>query len=533
MDFISDILDLDKEFLGKTIAIIVLCIFSFIYIEYKKIISCLEKLIDKILRERTSVNVEDKSDYKPKSKYRNDTKTPRLIFASLFLSVIIPIITKTNFCNLSWRKVSFEADADLRNALLAAMGSVIVILTFIETRRKNIDDAFRDRKLKGLELLGSENSRARLIGFDVLSVLIDEKIKEDDKQEAQQILNNICNNISMSSRKNMEYTSSEEGISKKEDPFAYVLMIENIRRHYYKEEEYIRYNKTPWNELSLEFIGGNFEGNLGFKGIKVYGDLIFRTCIFDKVLLAEAEINKLHFVDCSFGVGSISNNGKKEEVLNLNKATIKKSLRLERYKNINRNEANFEDIVFSEGCEEPELSLGKEDGIYAGKEFDRSSIDRAYEARKNKTHNDSLQGNMDKLCKLFTKILPFRLQKNNPSNTINRPSNEYSSTSVDDYYTELNNNENIPYKPVSKSHGVTQGSRQPRSQNAQGKSIAAKSQQLSVNTSNQEKSMALGDGYDEENSVNEQDKKTKRANVTRQPNVPRRGGRQRGGGTLS
>ena len=140
---------------------------------------------------------------------------------------------------------------------------------------------------------------------------------------------------------------------------------------------------------------------------------------------------------------------------------------------------------------------------------------------------------MDKLCKLFTKILPFRLQKNNPSNTINRPSNEYSSTSVDDYYTELNNNENIPYKPVSKSHGVTQGSRQPRSQNAQGKSIAAKSQQLSVNTSNQEKSMALGDGYDEENSVNEQDKKTKRANVTRQPNVPRRGGRQRGGGTLS
>ena len=499
MNSIFDVLD--KEFLGKTIAIIVLFIFSFIYIEYKKIISCLEKLIDKLRRKRTSFNVEDKSDYKPKSKYRNDTKTPRLIFASLVLSVIIPIITKTNFCNWSWRKVSFEADADLRNALLAAMGSVIVFLTFIETRRKNIDDAFRDRKLKGLELLGSENSRSRLIGFDVLSILIDEKIKEDDKQEAQQILNNICNNISMSSRKNMEYTSSKEGISKKEDPFAYVLMIENIRRHYYKEEEYIRYNKTPWNELSLEFIGGNFKGNLGFKGIKIYGDLIFRTCIFDKVLLAEAEINKLHFVDCSFGVGSSSNNGKKEEVLNLNKATIKKSLRLERYKNINRNEANFEDIVFSEGCEEPELSLRKEDGKYAGKEFDRSSIDRAYEARKNKIHNDSRQGNMDKLCKLFTRFLPFRSQKNNPSNTINRPSSEYSSTSVYDNYTE-NNNEDISYKPVSKSPGVTQGSRKPRSQNAQGKSIAAKSQQLSVNTSNQEKSMALGDGYDEENEEN-------------------------------
>lgn len=33
--------------------------------------------------------------------------------------------------------------------------------------------------------------------------------------------------------------------------------------------------------------------------------------------------------------------------------------------------------------------------------------------------------------------------------------------------------------------------------------------------------------------VNEQDEKTKRANVTGQRNVPRRRGRQRGGGTLS
>lgn len=332
MEFIFNVLD--KEFLGKTIAIVVLCIFAFIYVGYKKIGLCLKKLKYKLQKKHNSVNVGDRSDYESEFKDKSDTKIKisKLIFVSLVLSMIIPVITKTCFYNWSWRKVSFEADADLRNALLTAMGSVILILTFIETRRKNIDDAFRARKLKGLELLGSENARSRLIGFDMLSVLIDEKIDEGDKQEAQQILNYICNNISISSKEN-----EDKKVSRTNN-----LMIESIRRHYHRKD---KYTKTSWSDLSIEFFGCDFKINTTFERMEVNHKFIFRNCRFDIMRFGSSKINELHFINCEFGY--FMGSGPQETVLDLSSVNIENILKITRCKNRYGSPAKADEISIS------------------------------------------------------------------------------------------------------------------------------------------------------------------------------------------
>ena len=219
----------------------------------------------------------------------------RLIFVGLFSAAIIPVITGTWLYD--WSSISIRDDAGLRTSILTATGGVVVFLTFVETRRKNdkdaenkIDDVFRDRKLKGLELLGSENSRSRLIGFDMLSVLIDEKINEGDKQEAQQILNHICNNISVSSKEN-----KDKNISR-----ANNHMVVSIRRHYHVED---RYTKVSWSDLDLEFFYCDFKIRPVFTRMKMNGKIIFRNCRFNIVEFNESKLNELHFIDCEFGYG--------------------------------------------------------------------------------------------------------------------------------------------------------------------------------------------------------------------------------------
>ncbi len=239
----------------------------------------------------------------------------RLIFVGLVSAFIIPILTGTWFHN--W-PISIGADAGLRTAILTATGGVVVLLTFIETHRKNIDDAFRDRKLKGLELLGSENSRSRLIGFDMLSVLIDEKINEDDKQEAQQILNHICNNISVSSMEN-----KDENISRTNN-----IMVESIRRHYHVED---RYAKASWSDLSIEFFGCDFKINTTFERMEVKHKFIFRNCRFDIMRFRGSKINELHFIDCEFGYFMSSES--QEIVLDLSLVNIENILEITRCKN--------------------------------------------------------------------------------------------------------------------------------------------------------------------------------------------------------
>ena len=250
----------------------------------------------------------------------------RLIFVGLVLAFIIPTLTGTWFHN--WPNISIGDDASLRTAILTATGGVVVLLTFIDTRRKNIDDAFRDRKLKGLELLGSENSRSRLIGFDVLSVLIDEKIKEDDKQEAQQILNHICNNISVSSKEN-----KDKNISR-----ANNHMLVSIRRHYHVED---RYTKVSWSDLDLEFFYCDFKIRPVFIRMKMNGKIIFRNCRFNIVEFNESKINELHFIDCEFGYGV--DRCSQKVVLDLSSVQIGNTLQITRCTN-NTHLAEAEEI---------------------------------------------------------------------------------------------------------------------------------------------------------------------------------------------
>lgn len=297
----------------------------------------------------------------------------RLIFVGLFSAAIIPVITGTWLYD--WSSISIRDDAGLRTSILTATGGVVVFLTFVETRRKNdkdaenkIDDVFRDRKLKGLEFLGSENSLSRLIGFDMLSVLIDEKIKEGDKQEAQQILNHICNNISVSSKEN-----KDKNISR-----ANNHMVVSIRRHYHRKD---KYTKVSWSDLSLEFFDCDFKINTTFERMEVKHKFVFRNCRFHTMRFRGSKINELHFIDCKFGhfVGS----GLEEVVLDLSSVVIGEELRLERYVNGNGKKATFERLEFSEGCKKPFISLGEKRGEALYQEFDTSDIYDAYNKVKN------------------------------------------------------------------------------------------------------------------------------------------------------
>lgn len=103
---------------------------------------------------------------------------------------------------------SKDSSSDLRLHLLYITGGIIAVLGLIETNRKNSQDhirevhaARRDRYIKAVDKLSSDDAPVRLGGVYALVGLVDEWLTDDTldteerKKEGQVIINNLCSYI--------------------------------------------------------------------------------------------------------------------------------------------------------------------------------------------------------------------------------------------------------------------------------------------------------------------------------------------------
>ena len=106
------------------------------------------------------------------------------------------------------KQESKNSASELRGHLLYITGGVIAVLGLIETNRKNSQDhirqvhaARRDRYIKAIDKLSSEQAPVRLGGVYSLVSLADEWIEDDNLnretriKEGQVIINNLCSYI--------------------------------------------------------------------------------------------------------------------------------------------------------------------------------------------------------------------------------------------------------------------------------------------------------------------------------------------------
>lgn len=103
---------------------------------------------------------------------------------------------------------SKDSSSDLRLHLLYITGGVIAVLGLIETNRKNSQDhirevhaARRDRYIKAVDKLSSDDAPVRLGGVYALVGLVDEWLDDDNidretqLKEGQIIINNLCSYV--------------------------------------------------------------------------------------------------------------------------------------------------------------------------------------------------------------------------------------------------------------------------------------------------------------------------------------------------
>lgn len=109
--------------------------------------------------------------------------------------------------------INFEGPGNdggaLRQQILLATGGILALVTLLENRRKNdnekeknkkdyqrqIEDERRERYIKSLDLLGSNEFLLKLGGIYSLCKIADEWLEENNKLEAQNIIDILCSYI--------------------------------------------------------------------------------------------------------------------------------------------------------------------------------------------------------------------------------------------------------------------------------------------------------------------------------------------------
>ena len=159
----------------------------------------------------------------------------------------------------------FQREGDniwsLRQAILAATGGILAILTLWENRRKNIQEKEKNdqdhtrqvhaerraRYVKAVEQLADEKAPIRLGGVYTLIKLVDEWLadektlpnEEERREEGQVIINSLCAYI----RSTFDLTSKTEGLSQDETPGNYEGGTQRFTKDQarFREEQEIRH----------------------------------------------------------------------------------------------------------------------------------------------------------------------------------------------------------------------------------------------------------------------------------------------------
>lgn len=216
-----------------------------------------------------------------------------------------------------------DSVAALRQAILAATGGILAMLTLWENRRKNLQEKDkndldharqvkaerRSRYAKAIEQLADDKSTVRLGGVYSLVKLADEWLTDsrtlpsenDRKGEAQIIINSLCSYIrspfplaenkdSLTSNRNKEsyngdYNSDRSKLYGEQETRS--TIIQEITNRLRNENKTIKNSKNsphngPWSDFSYNLSGTLFFYDVDFSSCVMNGQVNFSESTFEE-----------------------------------------------------------------------------------------------------------------------------------------------------------------------------------------------------------------------------------------------------------
>lgn len=222
-----------------------------------------------------------------KKKKYNNIITLFCAFILVTLSFGLPIAL-----NLSFQKDG--TGSVLLQSMLTASGGLVVLLTFMESRRKNDIDELKntdekiqrtqssryEKSIKSIELLSSPNTFSAISAVHNLCRLADEWIDEwintpgetyrKSEQEAQAIVNVLCTYIRESGNSN--HINYKDAVG------------ETIMNEIYNRIDKSDNSHSIWSGLDFNFKGANFTFPIKLKKIADVGGMDFKGCTFEEDL---------------------------------------------------------------------------------------------------------------------------------------------------------------------------------------------------------------------------------------------------------
>lgn len=211
--------------------------------------------------------------------------------------------------------------AALRQAILAATGGILAMLTLWETRRKNLQERDkndldharqvkaerRSRYAKAIEQLADDKSTVRLGGVYSLVKLADEWLtdsrtlpsKKDRREEVQIIINSLCSYIqspfplaenkdSLTSNRNKksyigDYNSDRAKLYGEQETRS--TIIQEITNRLRNENKTVKNSKNsthngPWSDFSYNLSGALFFYDIDFSSCVMNGQVNFSGATF-------------------------------------------------------------------------------------------------------------------------------------------------------------------------------------------------------------------------------------------------------------
>lgn len=216
-----------------------------------------------------------------------------------------------------------DSVAALRQAILAATGGILAMLTLWENRRKNLQEKDkndldharqvkaerRSRYAKAIEQLADDKSTVRLGGVYSLVKLADEWLTDsrtlpsenDRKEEAQIIINSLClyirppfplaeNKDSLTSNRNKEsyngdYNSDRAKLYGEQETRS--TIIQEVTNRLRNENKTIKNSNNsprngPWSDFSYNLSGAIFFYDIDFSSCTINGQVNFSNSTFEE-----------------------------------------------------------------------------------------------------------------------------------------------------------------------------------------------------------------------------------------------------------
>ena len=242
------------------------------------------------------------------------------VMSGIYIAIFAPVIFGSHITSTG---IDINADARMWQPIVTGVGGLLVLITVVETRRKNDVDIVKqendrradiasrryDQQVKALEQMDAKNSLiTRTTGLRTLLNLANEMIEEGNVQQVQDIVNDLCNYIRMydslvlnkyftdykgNKEKNILYAkdnqnfvydynlleprnlSPDEEIMIKNEAKVRVLFFDSIRN-------YLKNSSNLWIDIEFDFSDSVFFYDVDLSGISWGSRFKFSNSIFLK-----------------------------------------------------------------------------------------------------------------------------------------------------------------------------------------------------------------------------------------------------------